>query len=89
MDALSIRIDDLELRSAFLKQCLVKGGRDIYRSDLTLRPYPDSETPLVLYRADDIPAPEVSGNDPIDNVRFDVDLSEISALDRPNSILDF
>lgn len=80
MDGISAQIGDAELRNAFLRQCLVKGGKDIYRSDLTLQAYPDGDA-LMLYNARDIPVPNVERDDPIENVRFDVDLTAIAALD--------
>jgi hypothetical protein len=79
METLAARISDNELRSAFLIQCLTKGGRDLYRSDLTLQTYPDNAS-LSLFRAEEIPVPHVRASDPIENIRFDVDLSEIVPL---------
>jgi len=79
MESLAARISNQDLRSAFLIQCLAKGGRDLYRSDLALQTYPDHGS-LSLFRAEDIPAPHVRASDPIENIRFDVDLSGISAL---------
>ncbi len=79
MDSLAARIDDRNLRSTFLTQCLEKGGRDLYDSDLTLQTYPE-EDGLDIFRASDIPAPKICTDDPIKNVRFDVDLSTISPV---------
>lgn len=80
VDSISAQIDNFEIRNSFLHQCLMKGGKDIYRSELVLHPYPE-EAAIPLFRVEDIPAPEVSNSDPIDNVRFDVDLSSIAPLD--------
>lgn len=79
IDTIDAKIVEPELRSAFLRQCLIKGGSDIYRSELPLLPYPDGEA-MLLFQARDIPAPGISEGDPIDNVRFDVNLSSVSAL---------
>lgn len=79
MESLADRINDHNLRSEFLVQCLTKGGTDLYRSELTLQTYPDNAS-LKLFRAADIPAPHVHSGDPIENVRFDVDLSDIEPL---------
>ncbi|WP_397541378.1 PD-(D/E)XK motif protein [Roseovarius salis] len=79
METLAPRISDNELRSAFLIQCLTKGGRDLYRSDLTIQTYPGNAS-LSLFRAEEIPVPHVRTNEPIENIRFDVDLSEIVPL---------
>ena len=84
MDAIAAKLSDPEFRSAFFGQCLVKGGADVYRSDLTLQTYPDDGA-LTLYRAQDIPVPEIGEADPIENVRFDVDLTSIPELDRETS----
>lgn len=80
VDSISAQIDNFEIRNSFLHRCLIKGGKDIYRSDLVLRPYPE-EAAILLFRVGDIPVPEVNNSDPIDNVRFDVDLSSIAPLD--------
>ncbi|WP_049641143.1 PD-(D/E)XK motif protein [Candidatus Rhodobacter oscarellae] len=79
METLAARLSDHDLRSAFLIQCLTKGGRDLYRSDLALQTYPDNAS-LSLFRAEEIPVPHVRASDPIENIRFDVDLSQIVPL---------
>ncbi|MCF8880516.1 PD-(D/E)XK motif protein [Hyphobacterium sp. SN044] len=79
LETVSARISDRDLRSAFLTQCLTKGGRDLYRSNLVLQAYPDNAS-LNLFRAAEIPVPHVHASDPIENIRFDVDLSEIVPL---------
>lgn len=79
MDSLAVQIVDQTLCSAFLTQCLAKGGRDLYHSDLTLQTYPDNAG-IALFRASDIPVPKVRGSDPITNIRFDADLSRLSPL---------
>ena len=79
MDSVAARIVDQDLRSAFLIQCLAKGGRDLYDSDLTLQTYPENAG-LAIFRASDIPVPQIRACDPIENVRFDVDLSTISPV---------
>ena len=80
-DAVETLIDDPDTRSAFLNQCFEKGGKDIYRSKMRLQTYPD-EGILALYRAPDIPVPQVDPKQPISNVRFDVDLTSIPTLDQ-------
>lgn len=80
LEEVRAQIFDDELRSDFLKQCLLKGGRDIYRSDLKLKPYPDDSS-LSIFQAVDIPVPTIDPSDPIDNIRFDVDLSDIVAIE--------
>lgn len=79
MDSVAARIVDQDLRSAFLTQCLEKGGRNLYDSDLALQTYPENAG-LAIYRASDIPVPQIGARDPIENVRFDVDLSTISCV---------
>ena len=79
MDSVAARIEDQGLRSAFLTQCLAKGGRDLYDSNLRLQTYPDNAGPA-LFRASEIPVPQVRACDPIENVRFDVDLSTVSPV---------
>lgn len=79
MDAIAKDITNSDLRSAFLRQCLTKGGRDIYQSTLRLQAYPE-EGSFLVYSGQDIPVPSVDSNSPIDNIRFDVDLTHISPL---------
>ncbi|MFB9147275.1 PD-(D/E)XK motif protein [Halomonas alkalicola] len=79
MDELCIKISDDELRARFLAQCLVKGGRDIYRNSLKLSAFPD-QTSLVMFSSLNIPVPEVGQALPIENVRFDVDLTGIAPI---------
>ncbi len=73
------KISDDDLRARFLSQCLVKGGRDIYRTTLKLGVFPDS-TSLVILDASTVPVPEIPPGSRIDNVRFDVDLTELSPV---------
>ncbi|MDE0173343.1 MAG: PD-(D/E)XK motif protein [Defluviicoccus sp.] len=79
MDTIAVQIEDPELRGSFLQQCITKGGPDLYRSQLMLQPYPDDGA-LALYLARHIPVPRIDVSDPIDNIRFDVNLSEIAPL---------
>ena len=85
METVAARILDHQLRNAFFIQCLTKGGRDIYQSDLALQTYPDN-TSLDIFRAEDIPVPQVRSSDPIENIRFDVDLSGIPQISHPEAI---
>lgn len=84
MDQILEHINDRSLRSSFLGQCLAKGGADVYRSEMTLKPYPDTNG-LVFYKALDIPVPTINEHDPVDHVRFDVDLSSIKSLSLEDS----
>lgn len=81
VEAMYEEIADPELRSAFFNQCLIKGGRDIYRSDLRLQPLA-GEDALALFDARDIPVPHIGPADPISNIRFDVDLSQAQEIER-------
>lgn len=79
MDELYGKIDDSDLRAPFLAQCLIKGGQDIYRGTLKFSVFPNQES-LRIFNAYNIPVPEIGAGSPIDNVRFDVDLSEIEPI---------
>lgn len=79
IDHIVAKLKDQDLRSAFLMQCLNKGGPDLYRSKLALQRNP-SKSLVSIFRARDIPVPQVSSMDPIDNVRFDVELSGLVPL---------
>lgn len=79
MDRIVSCITAAELRNSFLQTCLVKGGRDIYRSDLRLQSYPEPKS-LRVFEAGKIPVPSISQSDAISNVKFDVDLSPLEPL---------
>lgn len=79
MDHLYASIDNDELRVSFLKQCVMKGGQDIYRSTLKLGVFPDG-TSLATFDASVLPVPQVGQGDPIENVRFELDLSDLDRL---------
>lgn len=79
MDFLLSRIENDGLRVSFLKQCVLKGGRDLYRNTLKLGVFPDG-TSLAVFDASALPVPRVGEGDPIENVRFDLDLSDLSRL---------
>lgn len=74
LEALYQEIECPDLRRAFFNQCLVKGGPDIYRSDLRLQPLAGDKA-LAFLEARAIPVPLIEPCDPISKVRFDVDLS--------------
>ncbi|MBN9504740.1 MAG: PD-(D/E)XK motif protein [Altererythrobacter sp.] len=74
LESIYQEIENPSLRSAFFNQCLIKGGRDVYRNDLRLQPLSGDDA-LALYYARDIPVPYVEPTEPISNIRFDVDLS--------------
>ena len=81
LESIYREIEEPSLRSAFFNQCLIKGGRDIYRSDLRLQPL-SREDALALFHARDIPVPFIESADPISNVRFDVDLSQTPHVEK-------
>lgn len=81
MDEMYGKIGDDDLRARFLAQCLVKGGRDIYRNTLKLGVFPDG-TSLMVLDASTIPVPEIAQASLIENVRFDVDLTDLSPVSR-------
>lgn len=73
------QIENEDLRSAFLHRCIAKGGRDLYRSTLSLQCFPGGAS-LVMLRASDIPVPTLANGSPISQVRFDVDLTNVPSL---------
>lgn len=79
VDTIALKITDQTLRGVFLTQCLAKGGRDLYRNEMALQLYP-SNNAIALHNARSIPVPRINEQDPIDNVRFDVDLSGFSPM---------
>lgn len=79
MDQVYSNIAEDELRISFLRQCVLKGGQDIYRSTLKLDVFPDG-TSLAIFDAASLPVPQVGDADPIENVRFDLDLTGLPCL---------
>lgn len=83
-------IDDPEGRSRFFNQCLLKGGRDIYNSELCIGVFPEGMS-IAVYEANTVPVPDIGVFDPITNIRFDVDLTNIPKVTKATwgSALDF
>jgi hypothetical protein len=79
MDQVYAKIDEDELRISFLRQCLLKGGQDIYRSPIKLDVFPDG-TSLAIFDAASLPVPQIAETDPIENIRFDLDLTGLPCL---------
>lgn len=90
VDTIAARMVDQKLRSVFLTQCLEKGGRDLYNNDLVLQNYPNNDA-ITLFRAQDIPVPQIGLDDPIENIRFDIDLSKVQSISSrfSDAILEF
>ena len=80
MDEIALELADVALRGAFIMLCVAKGGADLYRSLLTLQVYPD-DAAFLFVSTQDIPAPRVDEESPIENVRFDVNLSSVRSID--------
>lgn len=79
MEEVCGNISDDDLRSQFITQCLVKGGQDTFRTSRRFGLLPDG-TSIFAFDASVIPVPQIALDDPIENVRFDVDLTELDAL---------
>lgn len=79
MEHVYSKISEGELRISFLRQCVLKGGQDIYRSRLRLDVFPDG-TSLAIFDASSLPVPQVADADPIENIRFDLDLTGLPCL---------
>ncbi len=81
MDEIYGGISNIECRKLFFRQCLSKGGKDIYSSGLRLGVYPERGS-IAVYSAGCLPVPEVADGDPITKLRFDVDITELPAQPR-------
>lgn len=79
MDEVYSSILDAEDRKRFFRQCLKKGGKDIYSSGLRLGVYPGGKS-VAVYLAGHLPTPQVEDGVPIRNVRFDLDVTDVAAL---------
>jgi len=78
-------ITDPAIRRELVSQCLRKGGSDVFRSDLRLSPL-EKECAVLIFRAEDIPVPLVEPGDPIDKVKFNVDLTSTTPLSEAEAI---
>lgn len=83
MDSILETIADQDLRKSFLTACLLKGGKDIYRSPVRLRLL-SSQSGIAYFAAEDIPVPYVDESSPIANVRFDVCLDGLQQQKGPD-----
>lgn len=72
-------LDDPEMRGRFFRQCLRKGGVDIYGSELRLGILPN-EASIALYEAKALPVPRVHVEEPLSQVRFNLDFAEIEEI---------
>jgi hypothetical protein len=72
-------LDDADTRRAFLGLCLVKGGEDIFRSDMRLQPL-SRRVNVAYFAASSIAAPVVNPEARISNVTFDAVLDEATRL---------
>jgi hypothetical protein len=90
IDEIYAALSDSESRARFFRQCLRKGGADVYGLELQLGTFPDGAS-IVLYDASNLPVPSIKLEEPIFNIRFDIDLSGIEAIpsDVGNHILSF
>lgn len=90
MDLVYKKIEDNDLRNSFFRQCLLKGGPDIYRNTLKFNVLPDG-TSLAFFEASNLPVPRLDRFDPIENVRFDLDLTDLPSIapDKATLVLSF
>jgi len=75
-------LDNSRCRARFFRQCLRKGGADVYRSELLLSTLPEGAS-IKLFDAFTLPVPSIEGRDAISSVRFDLDLNGLTAVSHP------
>ncbi len=80
MDRILEVIEDAELRRSFLGVCLLKGGKDIYKSELRLQLL-SAEGGVAYFASSNIPVPSVDVISAISNVKFDVCLDDLQRED--------
>lgn len=85
MEALYGQLSDPDLRANFINQCIVKGGSHLYRNEIKLGVFPDKSS-LKIFDASALPVPDVAGDAPIKNVRFDVDLSNLEPISQNETV---
>ncbi|MCY3675793.1 MAG: PD-(D/E)XK motif protein [Paracoccaceae bacterium] len=90
MDFIYENLECSEERGSFFRNCLVRGGLDIYGSELCFSDLPNN-TSIAVFEANKLPVPYVKLDYPISNVRFDLDLSNFQALSNEpySSLLNF
>lgn len=79
IDEIYAALTNSESRAQFFRQCLRKGGADVYGSELRLSSLPGGGS-TALFEASTLPAPCLENEERISNVRFDLDLSGLAAL---------
>lgn len=79
IDEIYSALDDPVCRAQFFRQCLRKGGADVYGSDLRLATLPNGAS-VELFDCYRLPVPSIGNGDPISRLRFDLDLSAIEGL---------
>jgi len=84
IDDIYAALDDPETRARFFRQCLRKGGADVYGSELRLSTMPNGAS-IALFDGSTLPVPAIEGGDPISNVRFDLDLGGVETLNHATS----
>ena len=81
IDQIYAGIRDSEERSRFFRQCLRKGGTEIYGAKMRLAVLPDG-TSLAVFEAANLPVPSVGETDQISRVKFELNLSNLSPRSR-------
>lgn len=79
IDEVYATLDDPKCRAQFFRQCLRKGGTDVYGSDLRLATLPYGAS-VEFFDCDRLPVPSIASGDPISRLRFDLDLSRFDGL---------
>jgi hypothetical protein len=72
-------LDDPSERARFFRQCLRKGGMDLYGAELRLAALPGGSS-VAVFDAKNLPVPSVHEDDPISSVRFDLDLTTLERV---------
>ena len=79
IDQIYAALEDPESRARFFRQCLRKGGVDVYGSELRLSTLP-GDASIAVFDADTLPVPSLEGGGPISKVRFDLDLGGLEGV---------
>ena len=77
IDEIYDTLSDKREKEVFFRQCLLKGGRDIFSSTLCLGVYPEGES-VAVFSSEELPAPTIEVGDPITGLRFDLDITRFS-----------
>ena len=78
IDEIYSALSDKKDKELFFRQCLMKGGKEIFSSGLRLDVFPEGGS-VAIYSSETLPVPTILAGDPITSLRFDLDITGLPA----------